>query len=157
GQTSFPMVSSIFPFQQHGQQGAWVSDLLPHTARIVDDLCIVRSMFTEAINHDPAVTFFQTGSHLPAPPTPAASGPYAVVNLNAALPPFVVMTSKDPPRAADQPLYDRLWGSGFLPSQYQGVKLRGGSDPVLYLANPAGCDRGMRREMLDDLSALNQQ
>ncbi len=157
GQQSFPMVSSIFPFHQYGQQGAWISDLLPHTARVVDDLCIVRSMFTEAINHDPAVTFFQTGSPLAGRPSAGAWVAYGLGKLNEDLPAFVVMISKDPTRAADQPLYDRLWGSGFLPSQYQGVKLRGGNDPVLYLANPAGCDRGTRREMLDDLSALNQQ
>ncbi len=156
GQTSFPMAPSIFPFHQHGQQGAWISDLLPHTARVVDDLCIVRSMFTEAINHDPAVTFFQTGSQLAGRPSAGAWVAYGLGHLNEDLPAFVVMISRDPTRAADQPLYDRLWGSGFLPTQYQGVKLRSGNDPVLYLANPAGCDRGMRREMLDDLSALNQ-
>ena len=155
GQTSFPMVPSIFPFQQHGQQGAWISDLLPHTARMADDLCIVRSMFTEAINHDPAITFFQTGSQLAGRPSAGAWVAYGLGQLNKDLPAFVVMISRDPTRAADQPLYDRLWGSGFLPTQYQGVKLRSGNDPVLYLANPAGCDRQMRRDMLDDLAALN--
>jgi hypothetical protein len=155
GQTSFPMVNSIFPFSQHGRQRAWVSDLLPYTASIVDHLCIVRSMFTEAINHDPAVTFFQTGSQLAGRPSAGAWVAYGLGQLNQDLPSFVVMISKDPTRAADQPLYDRLWGSGFLPTQYQGVKLRSGKDPVLYLANPAGCDRQMRREMLDDLATLN--
>jgi hypothetical protein len=156
GQKSFPMATSIFPFQQHGEQGAWVSDLLPHTARIVDDLCIVRSMYTEAINHDPAVTFFQTGSQLAGRPSAGAWVAYGLGQLNKDLPAFVVMISRDQTRAADQPLYDRLWGSGFLPTQYQGVKLRGGNDPVLYLANPAGCDRQMRRDMLNDLAALNE-
>jgi uncharacterized protein DUF1501 len=157
GQTSFPMVGSIFPFRQYGRQEAWVSDLLPHTGAIVDDLCIVRSMFTEAINHDPAVTFFQTGSQLAGRPSAGAWVAYGLGQLNRDLPTFVVMISKDPTRAADQPLYDRLWGSGFLPTQYQGVKLRSGNDPILYLADPAGCNRHMRREMLDDLAALNQK
>jgi hypothetical protein len=157
GQSTFPVVGSLFPFHQHGRQGVWISDLLPHTAKIVDDLCIVRSMFTEAINHDPAVTFFQTGSQLAGRPSAGAWVAYGLGQLNRDLPSFVVMISKDPTRAADQPLYDRLWGSGFLPTQYQGVKLRSGNDPVLYLANPAGCDRQTRREMLDDLAALNEK
>jgi hypothetical protein len=156
GQSSFPMAQSIYGFQRHGQQGAWVSELLPHTARMVDDLCVVRSMFTEAINHDPAVTFFQTGSQLAGRPSTGAWVAYGLGQLNKDLPAFVVMISKDPTRKADQPLYDRLWGSGFLPTQYQGVKLRSGNDPVLYLANPAGCDRQMRRDMLNDLAALNE-
>jgi len=157
GQSSFPMANSFFNFHQHGEQGAWISDLLPYTANIVDDLCIVRSMFTEAINHDPAVTFFQTGSQLAGRPSAGAWVAYGLGQMNRDLPSFVVMISRDPTRAADQPLYDRLWGSGFLPTQYQGVKLRSGNDPVLYLANPAGCDRQMRRNMLDDLAALNEQ
>src|SRR3954464_9302622 len=157
GQTSFPMVNSIFPFRQHGRQSAWVSDLLPYTAKVADELCIVRSMFTEAINHDPAITFFQTGSQLAGRPSAGAWVAYGLGQLNKDLPAFVVMISRDPTRAADQPLYDRLWGSGFMPTQFQGVKLRSGNDPVLYLANPAGCDRGMRREMLDDLDALNEK
>ena len=156
GQSSFPMVPSLFPFARHGQCGAWVSDLLPHTAKMVDDLCIIRSMFTEAINHDPAVTFFQTGSQLAGRPSAGAWVAYGLGSLNRDLPAFVVMISRDPNRPSDQPLYDRLWGSGFLPTHYQGVKLRSGKDPVLYLANPAGCDRQMRREMLDDLSDLNE-
>jgi hypothetical protein len=157
GQSSFPMVGSLFPFSRHGQSGADVSSLLPHTARIVDDLCIVRSMFTEAINHDPAITFFQTGSQLAGRPSAGAWIAYGLGRLNQDLPAFVVMISRDPTRPADQPLYDRLWGSGFLPTQYQGVKLRSGKDPVLYLANPAGCDQQLRRDMLDDLAALNSQ
>ena len=156
GQSAFPVVSSAYSFQQHGSQGAWISELLPHTARMADHLCIVRSMFTEAINHDPAVTFFQTGSQLAGRPSAGAWVAYGLGQLNKDLPAFVVMISKDPTRKADQPLYDRLWGSGFLPTQYQGVKLRSGNDPVLYLANPAGCDRQMRRDMLDDLAALNE-
>jgi hypothetical protein len=155
GQASFPMVPSLFPFQQHGQCGAWVCDLLPHISRMVDDLCVVRSMHTEAINHDPAVTFFQTGSQLAGRPSAGAWVAYGLGSLNQDLPAFVVMISRDASRKADQPLYDRLWGSGFLPTHYQGVKLRSGKDPVLYLANPAGCDQQTRREMLDDLSELN--
>ena len=156
GQTSFPMAPSIYPFRQHGEHGAAISDLLPYTAGISDDLCIVRSMFTEAINHDPAVTFFQTGSQLAGRPSAGAWVAYGLGQLNQDLPAFVVMVSRDPTRAADQPLYDRLWGSGFLPTHHQGVKLRSGNDPVLYLANPAGCDQQMRRDMLDDLGALNE-
>lgn len=156
GQSSFPMAPSIFGFKKYGQQGAWVSDLMPHTAKMVDDLCIVRSMYTEAINHDPAVTFFQTGSQLAGRPSAGAWVAYGLGRLNQDLPAFIVMISRDSTRSADQPLYDRLWGSGFLPTQYQGVKLRSGNDPVLYLANPAGCDRQMRRDMLDDLAALNE-
>ena len=156
GQTSFPMAPSIYPFRQHGEHGAAISDLLPYTAGISDDLCIVRSMFTEAINHDPAVTFFQTGSQLAGRPSAGAWVAYGLGQLNQDLPAFVVMVSRDPTRAADQPLYDRLWGSGFLPTHHQGVKLRSGNDPVLYLANPAGCDHRMRRDMLDDLGALNE-
>jgi hypothetical protein len=156
GQASFPMAPSIFPFRQYGPQGAWISDLLPYTAKVVDDLCIVRSMFTEAINHDPAVTFFQTGSQLAGRPSAGAWVAYGLGQLNKDLPAFVVMISRDPTRPADQPLYDRLWGSGFMPTKFQGVKLRSGKDPVLYLANPAGCDRQMRRDMLDDLASLNE-
>src|SRR5688572_4564600 len=156
GQSTFPLVPSIYPFHQHGRCGAWVSDSLPYTARIADELCIVRSMFTEAINHDPAVTFFQTGSQLAGQPSAGAWVAYGLGALNRDLPAFVVMVSRDKSRKADQPLYDRLWGSGFLPTHYQGVKLRSAKDPVLYLANPAGCDRQMRREMLDDVAQLNE-
>jgi hypothetical protein len=156
GQSTFPLVPSLFGFTQHGQSGAWVCDLLPHTAKMVDQLCFVRSMFTEAINHDPAITFFQTGSQLAGRPSAGAWVAYGLGSLNKDLPAFVVMVSRDMTRKADQPLYDRLWGSGFLPTHYQGVKLRSGKDPVLYLANPAGCDHHMRREMLDDLAELNE-
>jgi hypothetical protein len=123
---------------------------------MADNLCIVRSMFTEAINHDPAITFFQTGSQLAGRPSAGAWVAYGLGSLNQDLPAFVVMVSRDMTRKADQPLYDRLWGSGFLPTHYQGVKLRSGKDPVLYLANPAGCDHQLRREMLDDIAALNE-
>jgi hypothetical protein len=153
GQKSLPVAPSIFSFAQHGKSGAWLSDLLPHTAGIVDDLCIIRSMQTEAINHDPAITFVQTGSQLAGRPSMGAWVVYGLGSLNQDLPAFVVLLSRG---GSDQPLYDRLWGSGFLPTRYQGVKLHGGKEPVLYLANPAGCSPQLRRQMLDDLDQLNE-
>ena len=134
-QSSLPLAGAQFGFAQHGRNGTWVSDLLPHTAGIVDDLCIVRSMFTEAINHDPAITFFQTGSQIAGRPSMGAWVHYGLGSDNANLPAFVVLIT---PGKVDQPLYARLWGSGFLPSQHQGVQFRSGKEPVLYLANPAG-------------------
>jgi hypothetical protein len=151
-QERFPIAPSIFRFAQRGRSGAWVSDLLPHTARIVDDLCFIKSMHTEAINHDPAITFLQTGSPLAGRPSMGAWLSYGLGRQNEDLPSFVVMTSGE----GDQPLYDRLWGAGFLPSEYQGVKLQRVGDPVLYLSDPPGIDRSMRRRMLDDLAALNE-
>src|SRR5579864_980006 len=153
GQKRFPVAPSIFPFQRHGRSGAWLSDLLPHTAKIVDDLCIIKSMQTEAINHDPAITFVQTGSQLAGRPSMGSWVAYGLGSENEDLPAFLVLLSRG---RTDQPLYDRLWGSGFLPTRYQGVKLRGGKEPVLYLANPAGCSPQLRRQMLDDLNELNQ-
>jgi hypothetical protein len=153
GQKSLPIAPSLFKFAQQGRSGAWMSELLPHTARIVDELCIVKSMKTEAINHDPAVTFFQTGSQLAGRPSMGAWVAYGLGSENQDLPAFVVLLSRG---GTDQPLYDRLWGSGFLPTRYQGVKLRGGKEPVLYLSNPAGCAPSTRREMLDELGALNR-
>jgi hypothetical protein len=152
GQKSLPVAPSIFKFAQHGKSGAWMSELLPHTATVADDLCIVRSIQTEAINHDPAITFVQTGSQLAGRPSMGAWVAYGLGSLNQDLPAFVVLLSRG---GNDQPLYDRLWGSGFLPTRYQGVKLHGGKDPVLYLANPAGCSPQLRRQMLDDLDQLN--
>jgi Protein of unknown function (DUF1501) len=153
GQKSLPVAPSIFKFARHGRTGAWLSELLPHTARMVDDLCIVKSMQTEAINHDPAVTFFQTGSQLAGRPSMGAWVAYGLGSENQDLPAFVVLLSRG---GTDQPLYDRLWGSGFLPTRYQGVKLRGGKEPVLYLTNPAGCAPSTRRQMLDELGDLNR-
>ncbi len=152
GQKSLPVAPSIFRFRQHGDSGAWISELLPHTAGIVDDLTIIRSMQTEAINHDPAITFVQTGSQLAGRPSMGSWVAYGLGSMNRDLPAFVVMLSRG---RTDQPLYDRLWGSGFLPTQYQGVKLRGGQSPVLYLANPAGCSSVIRRQMLDEIGVLN--
>jgi Protein of unknown function (DUF1501) len=153
GQKRLPVAPSLFTFAQHGQSGAWLSELLPNTAKIVDNLCIIKSMQTEAINHDPAITFVQTGSQLAGRASMGSWVAYGLGSLNQNLPAFVVLLSRG---GTDQPLYDRLWGSGFLPTRYQGVKLRGGKEPVLYLANPAGCSPQTRRQMLDDLGELNR-
>ncbi len=156
GQASFPIAASKFKFAQHGQCGTWVSELMPHVAGAVDDLCVIRSMHTEAINHDPAITFCQTGSQLAGRPSIGAWLAYGLGSANRDLPTFMVLVSRGTGRAAGQPLYDRLWGSGFLPSRYQGVKLRSGADPVLYLSNPSGWSDTTRRQVLDDLRQLNQ-
>src|SRR6202035_1787254 len=153
-QSSFPVAPSLFHFAQHGSSGAWVSELLPHTARIADELCFIRSMHTEAINHDPAITFFQSGAQLAGRPSMGAWLAYGLGSENRDLPAFVVMISQGSGNPADQPLYDRLWGSGFLPSQYQGVKFRSTGDPVLFLSTPEGVDAGTRRRILDDLARL---
>ena len=143
-QASIPLAGSIFKFAQHGQSGAWLSDLLPHHREIVDDVCFVKSMFTEAINHDPAITFFQTGSQIAGRPSMGAWLSYGLGSMNDDLPSFIVLVSAN---QADQPLYARLWGSGFLDSKYQGVQLRPGKDPVLYLSNPDGiCRSGRARD-----------
>jgi hypothetical protein len=152
-QTRFPVVPSVFKFSQHGQSGAWLSELLPHTGQIADQLCFIKSMHTDQINHDPAVTFAQTGFQLAGRPSMGSWVNYGLGSENKELPAFVVMISIG---AADQPLYDRLWGSGFLPSRYQGVKLRSIGDPVLYLSDPDGFDRADRRRFIDDLDKLNQ-
>lgn len=153
-QESFPIAPSKYRFRQHGASGAWVSELLPETAKIVDDLCFVRSLHTEAINHDPAVTFFQTGAQLAGRPSMGAWVSYGLGSMNRDLPTFVALISHGG-GPAGQPLYDRLWGSGFLPSKYQGVKFRSIGEPVLYLADPPGLSRSVRRRMLDDIGELN--
>lgn len=152
-QSSLPLAGSIFKFSQHGRSGAYLSELLPHTAKRVDDLCIVRSLFTEAINHDPAITFLQTGTQLSGRPSMGAWVHYGLGSDNENLPSFVVLITRG---KVDQPLYSRLWGSGFLPSQHQGVQFRSGKDPVLYLSNPEGISGENRREMLDRLRDLHQ-
>ena len=154
GQKNFPVAASKFKFAQHGQSGMWLSEMLPHTSKIADDICLIRSMHTEAINHDPAITFIQTGSQLPGRPSFGAWVDYGLGTTNEDLPAFVVMISKSGTKG--QGLLSRLWGSGFLPSQHQGVKLRGVGDPVLYLTDPQGIDREGRREMLDGLAQLNE-
>jgi len=155
-QASFPVAPSIFRFAQHGESGAWLSELLPHTARVVDELCFIKSMHTEAINHDPAITFFQTGAQLAGRPSIGSWLAYGLGSENRDLPAFVVMVSQGSGNPGDQPLYDRLWGSGFLPSTYQGVKFRSGGDPVLFLSDPPGFGRQARRRFLDDLAAMNE-
>ncbi|HVX63322.1 MAG TPA: DUF1501 domain-containing protein [Pirellulales bacterium] len=155
-QASFPIAPSKFKFAQHGESGAWLSELLPHTARIADRLCFIKSMHTEAINHDPAVTFFQTGAQLAGRPSMGAWLSYGLGAENRDLPAFVAMVSQGSGNPNDQPLYDRLWGSGFLPTKFQGIKFRSAGDPVLYLSNPAGMKVDVRRRMLDDLARLNQ-
>src|SRR3954462_8043255 len=152
-QASFPLAGSIFKFGQYGQSGAWLSELLPYHRRIADDICVVRSMFTEAINHDPAITFFQTGSQIAGRPSMGSWLSYGLGSMNDDLPSFIVLVSVN---QADQPLYARLWGSGFLDSKFQGVQLRPGKDPVLYLSNPDGICRSGRGAMLEKLGALNR-
>jgi hypothetical protein len=150
-QESFPVAPSMFKFKRHGQSGVNLSELLPHTAKIADEICVVRSMFTEAINHDPAITFFQTGFQLAGRPSIGSWLSYGLGSDNDDLPAFISMVSGE----GGQPLYDRLWGSGFLPTKYQGVRFRSVGDPVLFLSNPKGLDSGIRRRMLDDLAKLN--
>ena len=157
GQTRFPIAPSIFKFAQHGAHGAWVSELLPHTASVVDELTIVKSMYTEAINHDPAITYIQTGSQIPGRPSLGAWLSYGIGSPNHDLPAYVVLHSRLAAGAQTQALFSRLWGSGFLPTRHQGVALRSTGDPVLYLSNPPGVDPLSRREMLDGLSELNRK
>ncbi|MEZ6140468.1 MAG: DUF1501 domain-containing protein [Zavarzinella sp.] len=143
-------------FQQHGKSGAWVCDFLPHTAKIVDDICFVKSMHSSAVNHAPAITFFLTGSEMPGRPSMGSWLSYGLGDSSKNLPSFCVMTSRDKEASCGQIFYDFYWGSGFLPSRHQGVKFRSGGDPVLYLSNPNGFSREARRGMLDDLAKLNQ-
>ncbi len=152
-QAILPIARSIFQFQQHGDSGAWVSELLPYTAKIADKLCIVRSMTTQAINHDPAITFFQTGSEMAGRPSIGSWMSYGLGTENENLPAFVVLVTKD---KGGQPLYQRLWGSGFLQSRYQGVQLRAGVEPVLFLNDPDGVSRTQRRSMLDLTREMDQ-
>lgn len=156
GQNKFPVVPSMYKFARHGQSGATLSELLPHLGTVADDICFIKSLHTEAINHDPAVTFLTTGAQLAGRPSLGSWLSYGLGSENKDLPAFVVMLSRGTGRPNDQPLYDRLWGSGFLPSRHQGVKLRSGGDPVLYLSNPPGIDASLRRDMLDDQAALNR-
>jgi len=155
GQASFPCAAPLFKFQQHGQCGAWVSELLPHVAGVADHLTIVKSLHTEAINHDPATTYIQTGSQQPGRPSLGAWLSYGLGSENDNLPAFVVMISQGSGNKTDQPIFSRLWGSGFIPTAHQGVRFRSGENPVLYLANPPGVDRATRRRMLDGVAELN--
>lgn len=153
GQKSFPVVQSPFSFAQHGDSGAWVSNLMPYTSQIVDELCFVRSMHTEAINHDPAITFLQSGSQQPGRPSMGSWLSYGLGSENANLPSFVVLVTKD---KMGQPLYSRLWGNGFLASRHQGVQFRAGKDPVLYLSNPSGITQGDRERHMRALRELQE-
>ena len=157
GQAKFPVAPSKFKFSQYGQSGMWFGELLPRMAALADDWCQIRTMHTEAINHDPAITFAQTGSQLAGRPSIGAWVSYGLGSENDDLPAYVVLTSFGTGRPDDQPLYDRLWGAGFLPSQHQGVKFRNRGDAVLYLSNPPGVSRELRRGSLDRLSALNAE
>ena len=156
GQKRFPIAPSIYKFARHGQAGTEVSELLPHTATVVDKLCVIRSMFTEAINHDPGITFMTSGHEFPGRPSLGSWLSYGLGSPNRDLPAFVVMTATWTGRKDAQALYSRLWGSGFLPSKHQGVSLRSSGDPVLYLGDPPGVDRTHRRRMLDAVAALNE-
>ena len=155
-QKRFPIAPSIYKFAPHGQCGTLVSELLPHTAKMVDDLAVIRSVYTEAINHDPASTYILTGNQVPGKPSIGAWISYGLGSEAENLPAFVVMTPRWSAKRDAQALYQRLWGSGFLPSRHQGVALRANGDPVLYLNNPAGVDPASRRTMLDGLARLNQ-
>ena len=157
GQKRFPLAPTKYEFAQHGKSGAWVSELLPYTAKMVDDIAIVQSLNTEAINHDPAITYICTGHQLPGRASLGSWLSYGLGSLNENLPSFVVLTSTWSGRKEAQALFNRLWGSGFLPSSHQGVALRSQGDPVLFLSNPPGIDRRVRRRMLDSLARLNQQ
>jgi len=157
GQNSFPLVGSNFNFKQYGESRAWVSDLMPYTAKIVDELCFIKSMHTDAINHDPAITFFQTGSQQSGRPSIGSWMSYGLGSLNNNLPTFSVLLSRGTGRPFSQPLYSRLWGNGFLSSLHQGVQFRSGKDPVLYLNDPDGMTRSERRKMLDVISELNHK
>jgi hypothetical protein len=153
GQKNFPVVKSMFKFNQHGQNGTWFSELIPNIASIADDICVIKTVNTEAINHDPAITYIQTGFQQPGRPCVGSWLSYGLGADNQNLPAFIVMISNG--KESDQPLYTRLWGSGFLPSEYQGVQFRGIGDPVLFLSNPPGIDAGTRRRMLDGMAKLN--
>ena len=157
GQARFPIAPSIFKFQRHGQSGAEVSELLPHLSKVVDDLAIIRSVNTDAINHDPAITYIQTGSQIPGKASLGAWLSYGLGTMNRDLPSYVVLNSIWSAKRDAQALFSRLWGAGFLPSAHQGVRFRSQGDPALYLSNPPGVDRDTRRLMLDGLGALNRR
>ena len=153
-QSSIPIAGSPFKFAQHGESGGWFSEVVPYTAKIADDICVVRNLYTEAINHDPAITFFQTGSQIAGRPSVGAWINYGLGSTNDNLPSFIVLVTKG---KGGQPLYSRLWGSGFLDSKHQGVQFRAGADPVLYLSDPDGVCRSGRRAMLDAINDLNRE
>ena len=149
------MLAPLEPFKQYGKCGAWVSDLMPHTGAIADKLCFIKSMHTEQVNHAPAINFMLTGSEIPGRPSLGAWLSYGLGSMNKNLPSYVVMTSVSKGTTCGQIFYDFYWSSGFLPSKYQGVKFRGGGDPVLYLSNPKGVTKEMRKDMMEGLNKLN--
>ena len=155
-QSKFPVTGSLYDFKQYGESRAWVSSLMPNVSKIVDELCFVKSMHTEAINHDPAITFFQTGSQQPGRPSIGSWMSYGLGSLNNNLPSFIVLLSTGNGKPKPQPLYSRLWGNGFLSSLHQGVQFRSGKDPVLYHQNPEGVSKEERRKMLDHLAEINE-
>ena len=157
GQKTFPIAGTKYAFHKHGKCGMELGELIPHIGGVADDICLVRSMHTEAINHDPGITFFQTGHQLPGRPSMGSWLSYGLGSSNDNLPTFIALVSRGTGRPSCQPLYDRLWGSGFLPTQHAGVKFMSVGDPVLFLNNPAGLDAPARRRMLDDLARLNQE
>ena len=156
GQSSFPVCKSLAEFKQRGQSGQWISDLLPYTAGVADEIAVIRSMHTEAINHDPGITFINTGSQFPGSPSMGSWVSYGLGSMNENLPSYIVLVSQGTGKNPGQPIFSRLWGSGFLPSSHQGVQFRSSKDPVLYLNDPQGMTRSDRRAMLDDLGKLNQ-
>ncbi|MGC6549644.1 MAG: DUF1501 domain-containing protein [Rubripirellula sp.] len=156
GQKNFPICGPIGNFAQHGKSGTWVSDFLPYTSGITDEIAVIRSMHTEAINHDPGITFINTGSQIPGRPSAGAWASYGLGSVNENMPAYVVMISQGNGKNPGQPIFSRLWGSGFLPSNHQGVLLRSSGDPVLYLQDPPGISRQNRRDQLDDLASLNR-
>ena len=155
GQSAYPVVAPLWPGRRCGEQGTWMSDLLPHMQTIADEMCIIKSMHTEAINHDPAITYMNTGNQQPGYASMGAWVSYGLGSANANLPTFIAMVSQGSGKNPGQPIFSRLWGSGFLPSSHQGVGLRPGANPVLYLQDPPGTNREQRRSMLDDLAHLN--
>jgi hypothetical protein len=155
GQQTLPVCKSLAAFRQHGTSGQWISDLLPHTSKVADQIAVIRSMHTEAINHDPGITFINTGSQFPGSPSMGSWVSYGLGSMNENLPAYVVLVSQGTGKNPGQPIFSRLWGSGFLPSNHQGVQFRSGRDPVLFLNDPAGMTRADRRAMLDDVAGLN--
>ena len=155
GQARFPIAPSKYKFAQHGQSGMWMSELLPWTARLADEIALVKTVWTEAINHDPAVTYICTGNQLPGRPSLGSWLSYGLGTMNQNLPAFVVMTASWSSKAAAQAIYNRLWGAGYLPTKHQGVALRSTGDPVLFLSNPQGVDASTRRRALDAINRLN--
>src|SRR5271167_2232355 len=155
GQSAYPVVPPLKEGKRCGRHGTWISDLLPHIQGIADDICLVKSLHTEAINHDPAITYMNTGNQQPGYASMGAWVSYGLGSENEDLPTFVAMVSQGTGKNPGQPIFARLWGSGFLPASHQGVGLRPGANPVLYLDNPPGVDRPQRRALLDDLARLN--